>query len=125
MMKRLLQSRLTRLGLGLFLLAAPVLTHAAEPKVTPAKDIVGFGIGDDYTLINYTQLTAMLQKWDAESPRLKVVNIGTTEEGRPQWMGIITSPANHAKLEYYRDMVGEDGPRTHSRGGGEEAFQGG
>ncbi|HEY0966762.1 MAG TPA: M14 metallopeptidase family protein [Opitutaceae bacterium] len=104
MIKRMLHSRLTRMGLGLLSLATSVLTHAAEPKITPAKDIVGFGIGDDYTLINYTQLTAMLQKWDAESERLKVVSIGTTEEGRPQWMGIITSPANHEKLEYYRDI---------------------
>ena len=31
----------------------------------------------------------------SESDRLKVVNIGATEEGRPQLMAVVTSPANH------------------------------
>src|SRR6185503_17233156 len=43
-------------------------------------------------------------KLDQESDRLKVVDIGKTEEGRPQLMGIVTSPANHAKLDYYREI---------------------
>ena len=55
-------------------------------------------------IANYTQISALLQKWDAESDRMTVVSIGTTEEGRTQYMAIITSPQNHAKLETYRDM---------------------
>lgn len=76
---------------------------AAEPKLTPAKDLIGFSIGDDYCMANYTQISALLKKWDEESDRIKVVSIGNTEEGRPQYMAIITSPENHAKLEQYRD----------------------
>jgi len=100
-MKTSLQ-RLARSVLACLGSLAAVCAFAAEPKLTPAKDIIGFSIGDDYMMANYTQITALLQKWDAESDRLKVVSIGTTEEGRPQYMAIITSPENHANLEKYR-----------------------
>ena len=40
-----------------------------------------------------------------ESDRLKLVTIGTTEEGRPQLMGIVTSPANHKKLARYQTIA--------------------
>ena len=104
MIKRLLNCRPARLGLGLASLAVATLLPAAEPKITPTKDIIGFTVGDDYVLANYTQLSALLQRWDAESDRMKVVSYGTSEEGRPMYMAIITSPANHANLEKYRDI---------------------
>ncbi|HEY0968847.1 MAG TPA: M14 metallopeptidase family protein [Opitutaceae bacterium] len=98
---------------------------AAEPRITPAKDQIGFSIGDDYMIANYTQISALLQKWDSESDRMTVVSIGTTEEGRNQLMAIITSPENHAKLETYRDMstklararISEDEARKFSKEG--------
>jgi hypothetical protein len=92
MIKRFLNCRPARLGLGLASLAVATLLPAAEPKITPTKDIIGFTVGDDYVLANYTQLSALLQKWDAESDRLKVVSYGTSEEGRPMYMAIISSP---------------------------------
>jgi hypothetical protein len=95
------------LGLCLALAALVAPLRAAEPvttRITPAKEIIGFNFGDDYTLSNYTQLSACLQQWAKESPRVKVVSIGTTEEGRPQYMAIITSVANHQKLEHYREI---------------------
>ena len=84
------------------LLLAPAI--AAPPKITPAKDLIGFTIGDDYHMANYTQITTLWKKWEKESDRLKVVSIGNTAEGRPQYMAIVSSPANLAKLEHYRDI---------------------
>jgi len=55
-------------------------------------------------MANYTQISAMLKKWETETDRMKVVSIGNTAEGRPQYMAIISSPENHKKLEYYRDV---------------------
>ena len=54
----------------------------AQPKITPAKDIIGFTIGDDYKMANYTQISTLLKKWATESDRFKLVSIGNTEEGR-------------------------------------------
>jgi hypothetical protein len=91
--------------LGLILITATALIAAPAPtKITPAKDLIGFSIGEDYKMANYTQISALLKKWETESDRLKVVSIGTTAEGRPQYMAIITSPENHKKLEYYRNI---------------------
>src|SRR6202158_5020391 len=36
---------------------------------------------------------------------MKLVEIGKTEEGRPQWMAIITSPENHKKLARYQEIA--------------------
>jgi hypothetical protein len=102
---QILPSRCARVLIGCLGLASAALSAvAAEPKITPAKALIGFAIGEDYKMANYTQISALLQKWDAESDRLKVVSIGLTEEGRPQYMAIITSPENHKKLEYYREI---------------------
>ena len=77
----------------------------AAPKITTSQEALGFNVGDDYQLANYTQLSAWWKKLAAESDRMKLVSIGQTEEGRPQYMSIITSPANHKKLEHYRQIA--------------------
>ena len=46
------------------LLLAPAI--AAPPKITPAKDLIGFTIGDDYHMANYTQITTLWKKWEKE-----------------------------------------------------------
>jgi hypothetical protein len=86
--------------------------RTAEPQaqtsashITTPKEHLGFNLGDDYCLANYQQLISYWAKLEKESDRLKVVNIGTTEEGRPQLMGIVTSPANHKKLEHYKSIA--------------------
>lgn len=88
------------------LLAAFSLTALAQTgrHITTPKEALGFEIGDDYQLANYTQLTAWWKKLATESDRMKLVDIGQTEEGRPQWMAIITSPENHKHLERYRQI---------------------
>src|SRR3984893_17515638 len=72
--------------------------------ITTPQQWLPFAIGDDYHLANYTQLTAWWQNLAAESDRMKLVEIGKTEEGRPQWMAIITSPENHKKLAHYKEI---------------------
>jgi hypothetical protein len=78
--------------------------HAQAPRVTSPKEHFGFNMGDDYCLANFQQLAAYWAKLEKESERIKVVTIGKTEEGRPQLMAIVTSPANHKKLDQYRDL---------------------
>ena len=84
------------------LAVAPAATAAAELP-TPQSHF-GFAIGDDYHLATYTQTEAYFKKLAAASDRLKLVDIGRTEEGRTQWMVVCTSPANLAKLDRYQDI---------------------
>jgi hypothetical protein len=82
-------------------------SRAAEPlaKITTPKAYLGFNIGDDYHLANYKQLAGYWAKLEEESDRIKLVEIGTTEEGRPQLMAIITAPTNFKDLDRYRDIA--------------------
>ena len=68
------------------------------------KEHFGFNIGDNYQLANFTQTEAYFKKLAEASPRAKYTVIGKTEEGRDQFMLIITSPENHKKLEEYKQI---------------------
>jgi hypothetical protein len=84
-----------------FLLLLPV---SAQTRIATPKETLGFNVGDDYQVANYTQLTSYLQKLQSQSDRLKVEDIGITAEGRHQLMAVITSPENQKKLDHYRDI---------------------
>ena len=110
----IIMTRKTLLPLSLFLVIAtlPALAQKkpvkaapeAAPKITTPKEQLGFNLGDDYQLATYTQLGEYWQKLAKESPRMKLQEIGKTEEGRPHWMAIITSPENQKNLEHYRQI---------------------
>jgi hypothetical protein len=88
-----------------FLCLAAAATPLAQSTVTSPKQQFGHDIGADYVLPNYTELMAYWRKLDAESDRMKVVEIGKTAEGRPHLMSIITSPENQRSLERYRSIA--------------------
>ena len=92
--------------------APPQATVALTPqrapatgKITTPKEFFGFNMGDDYCLANYQQLMAYWKKVEKESDRIKLFEIGKTEENRPQLMAIVTSPANHRKLNQYQSIA--------------------
>lgn len=84
-------------------LSAPA-AYAAGPVTSP-KEAFGHEIGDDYFLANYTQLEAYFKTVAGQSDRMKLVDIGETEEGRREYMAIVSSPANLAKLDRYREIA--------------------
>jgi hypothetical protein len=75
------------------------------PKITTPKEALGFDVGDDYQLASYTQLSDWWKKLAAQSDRMKLVDIGQTEEGRSQYMAIITSPENFKMLNRYKEIT--------------------
>jgi hypothetical protein len=85
-------------------LSAWSLCAQTAPKVTTPKEALGFNIGDDYQMANYSQLEAYWKKLATESDRMKLVDIGPTAEGRRQYMAIITSPENMKKLDHYKEI---------------------
>jgi len=78
-------------------------TVFAQEVPTP-KSHFGFNIGDDYQLANYTQTEAYFKKLAETSKRVKLVDIGKTEEGRSQYMLIVSSPENLKKLDRYKEI---------------------
>src|SRR5215467_6557262 len=88
----------------LALLAAPGIRAQAAPKVTTPEEFFGFKVGADYQEVNYAKAEAYWKKLATQSDRMKMVDMGLTEEGRHQWMCIITSPQNLKNLDHYKDI---------------------
>ncbi|RYY99735.1 MAG: hypothetical protein EOO11_04020, partial [Chitinophagaceae bacterium] len=82
-------------------LALALLLHTAAATAQPLpspKEHFGFSIGDDYQLASYTQTEAYFRKLAAASDRIRLTDIGRTEEGRTQWMLVVSAPENLARL---------------------------
>lgn len=94
-----------KLLLFALLLTAPAVAQQAPGKVTTPKEFFGFDMGEDYCLANYKQMVDYWKKIEGQTDRMKVVSIGKTEEGRDQFMAVVTSPANHKKLDRYREIA--------------------
>jgi hypothetical protein len=86
-------------------LIAVAASAAAAAHVTTPREQLGFNLGDDYEVANYTQLEAYWKKLATESDRMKLVDIGKTAEGRPQYMAIISSPDNLRELARYKSIA--------------------
>ncbi len=83
--------------------AVPDAQRSASSRLTSPKEQFGHDIGDDYFLVNYTQYVDYLKKLDQQSDRMTVIEIGKTEEGRPELTAIITSPENQRRLAQIKD----------------------
>ncbi len=82
-----------------------LVSSAALGQQIPApKEHFGFNIGDNYKLATYAQTEAYFQKLDLVSDRAIMQSIGKTEEGRDQFMMVVTSPANQLKLSSYKEI---------------------
>lgn len=92
-----------RISLLLLLPVLLIQLTQAQKVITP-KEHFGFNIGDDYCLATYTQTEAYFKLLDASSDRVKLIDIGLTEEGRTQYMLIISSPANIRNLDRYKTI---------------------
>ena len=95
-----------------FLLAAPLVALTLAPAQTQSRaavasprDAFGSAIGDDYFLATYSQLETYWKALDRESDRMTLVDIGRTEEGRTQWMAVLSAPENLARLDRYREIA--------------------
>ena len=71
-------------------------------SIPSPKSHFGFSIGDNYQLATFIQTEAYLKKVAAVSPRMKLQSIGKTEEGRNQYMAIVSDPANIKNLAKYK-----------------------
>jgi hypothetical protein len=100
--------------LGILLAVASVTTEQARQApnagrgtsgaITSPRAALGFDLGDDYQVANYTQLSSYWRTLDRESDRVSLVEYGRSSEGRPMLMAIVTSPENHRNLARYKEI---------------------
>src|ERR1700694_4759910 len=105
-----MQSKQRRLSVSVLLIilmsaaAALAQTKVLSPVTSPMEQF-GHSVGDDYFLVNYTQMVDYWKKLAQQSNRMKLVEVGHTAEGRTMYMAIITAPENHKKLDHYKDIA--------------------
>lgn len=78
--------------------------YSGAQNIPTPKSHFGFSIGDNYHLATFTETESYLKKLAAVSKKMKLVTIGKTEEGRNQYMVIVSDPANLAKLDKYKSI---------------------
>jgi len=86
---------------GVFLLAFATIQAQTIPS---PKSHFGFNIGDNYHLATFTQTEAYFKKLAAASNKVKLLVIGKTEEGRNQYMLIVSDPSNIKQLDKYKSI---------------------
>lgn len=90
--------------LGAFFVAFIGVTPIKAQNVPTPKEFFGFNVGDDYKLANYTQAEGYFKKVAAASDRVLLKEIGKSEEGRTQYVMVISSPANLKKIDRYKEI---------------------
>ena len=77
----------------------------AQSTLPSPESVLGYQVGADYKLATYDETVAYFQKLDAASDRLTMVRAGTSTEGRTYWFTAISSVANLAKIDRYREIA--------------------
>jgi hypothetical protein len=88
--------------------SAPLLALAAAlaraQSIPAPESVLGHKPGDDFYLANYDESRDYFHKLAAASNRVKIINVGKTTRGLDWEIAIISSPANLAKLDRYKQI---------------------
>lgn len=84
--------------------AALLVAAGLAAQVPSPTEFLGHEIGADHRLCNHTDLLRYFEAIDAASDRVKLVELGATSYGRKLVMAVITSPANHERLDELRTI---------------------
>jgi hypothetical protein len=87
--------------LSFLLVTLTILAGAAVPR---PEEIIGFKPGTDYKLMDYEELYKYFQALGQSSPRIKLVEVGKTSEGRPHLLALLSSEENLRNIDKYKEM---------------------
>jgi len=102
-----LKTRTLSYNLTLFVFICFMITglsaQTGNELITPESNF-GFKPGSDGMLFTYEELIAYLQKVDANSPRVKLVEIGKSPQGRTMFIAFISSAKNIKNLDRLQEI---------------------
>ena len=88
--------------------SSPLVDHLPNvPGVPSPKDVLGHHIGEPKKLTYYADILSYYRALAAKSPRVKVVPIGKTDEGRELVVIFVGSDESIDNLEQYRAYLGQ------------------
>ncbi len=86
---------------------SPLVDHLPKAAGIPSpKDVLGHHVGQPKTLTYYADLLKYYRALDAASPRVKVLTVGRSDEGRECVVVFVGSEESIAGLERYRGYLG-------------------
>jgi hypothetical protein len=92
-------------ALALTLLIAGAAPQARQTTAIPSPEkFFGFQMGADRKLANWDRLLEYYNLLAKSSNKMRLVELGKTSEGRPYIALFISSPANLAKLDHYKQL---------------------
>lgn len=94
-----------RFASALLVTVLAVAHVGAQQAALPSPEkFFGFQMGADRKLANWDKLHEYYQLLAKNSNKLRLVELGKTSEGRPYVALFISSPANLAKLDHYKQL---------------------
>jgi hypothetical protein len=87
---------------------SPLVDHLPKaPGVPSPRDVLGYHIGQPKTLTYYADILKYYRALAAASPRVRVMTIGTSDEGRECVVVFVGSEESIANLDRYRGYLGQ------------------
>jgi hypothetical protein len=90
------------LKLGLLVGCLGGMVGMGKAQVPTPVSVLGHTPGDDFYLADYEDAVRYFHAAAAASDRMKMFTVGKTTEGRDIEVGVISSPANLARLDEYK-----------------------
>jgi hypothetical protein len=90
------------LRLGFLFACVSVVVTGAKAQVPTPLSVLGHTPGDDFYLADYEDAVKYFHAAAVATDRMKMFSIGKTTEGREIEIGVISSPANLARLDEYK-----------------------
>lgn len=94
----------TRIVALLLLLVCLSASGTAQTKIPTPAEVLAFTPGEDRKLASWDQVVDYFQQLDSASDRVNFETLGTTTMGKPFVMATISSPANLARLEEFKNI---------------------
>src|SRR5690242_12511825 len=87
---------------------SPLVDHLPKSSTVPSpKDVLGYYIGAPKKLTYYEDIVNYYRTLASKSPRVKVIDIGKTDEGRECVVVVVASEQSINDLESYRGYLAQ------------------
>lgn len=96
-------SRVSRLFAAVLVVSSASLV--AQSNIPTPESALGFKPGADFKLATYDDTIKYFRQLDAASPKLTLVPMGTSTQGRTYYVALISSQRNLAKIDRYREIA--------------------
>jgi hypothetical protein len=87
---------------------SPLVDHLPKSGAVPSpKDVLGYYVGAPNKLTYYADMIKYYRALEAKSPRVKVIDVGKTDEGRECVVVFVGAEDSIKNLETYRKYLGQ------------------